>query len=67
LLVRLAELLEDCDADAAEIVDELRPLAANSPQRNNFRRIEKLVEDYEFDDALEIVQQWIADDSGAST
>ena len=67
LLGRLAELLEDCDADAAEIVDELRPLVANSPQRNSFTRIEKLVEDYEFDDALEIVQQWVADDSGIST
>jgi signal transduction histidine kinase/DNA-binding response OmpR family regulator/HPt (histidine-containing phosphotransfer) domain-containing protein len=66
LLARLAELLEDCDADAAEIVDELRPLVANSPQHNRFRRIERLVEDYEFDDALEIVQQWAADDSGAS-
>ena len=60
-------MLEDCDADAAEIVDELRPLVANSPQRNSFTRIEKLVEDYEFDDALEIVQQWVADDSGIST
>jgi polar amino acid transport system substrate-binding protein len=67
LLERLAELLEDCDADAAEIVDQLRPLVAHSPQRSSFKRIEKLVEDYEFDDALEIVQQWAVDASGAST
>jgi polar amino acid transport system substrate-binding protein len=67
LLARLAELLEDCDADAVEIVDEMRPLVANSQQRNSFGRIEKLVEDYEFDDALEIVRQWVAGDSGAST
>ncbi|RLA60525.1 MAG: diguanylate cyclase [Gammaproteobacteria bacterium] len=67
LLERLAELLEDCDADAAEIVDQLRPMVANSTQRNSFNRIEKLVEDYEFDDALELVQQWVVGDSGAST
>jgi polar amino acid transport system substrate-binding protein len=66
LLGRLAELLEDCDADAAEIVDQLRPLVAHSPQRSSFKRIEKLVEDYEFDDALELVQRWTADDSGVS-
>jgi hypothetical protein len=67
LLGRLAELLEDCDADAAEIVDQLRPLVGSTPQRKNFKRIEKLVENYEFDDALELVQQWAVDASGAST
>jgi len=67
LLEGLAELLEDCDSDASEIVDQLRPLVAHSPQHNRFRRIEKLVEDYEFDDALELVQQWVTDDSGVAT
>jgi polar amino acid transport system substrate-binding protein len=67
LLGRLAELLEDCDADAVEIVDQLRPLVGSTPQLSSFKRIEKLVENYEFDDALELVQQWAVDASGAST
>ena len=57
LLQRLAELLEDCDADAAEIVEQLRPMLANSTQSGSFRRLGKQVEDYEFDDALDTVQK----------
>ncbi|MEH6635957.1 MAG: response regulator [Halioglobus sp.] len=58
LLGRLLELLEDCDADAAEVVEELRPMMVHSPLCHEFRRLDKLVEDYEFEDALEVVQRW---------
>jgi signal transduction histidine kinase/DNA-binding response OmpR family regulator/HPt (histidine-containing phosphotransfer) domain-containing protein len=59
LLEVMAQLLEDSDTEAAEIVEQLGPLVASSSQRGSFTRLEKLVEDYEFEDALELVQQWL--------
>jgi PAS domain S-box-containing protein len=60
-LERLAELLEDCDADAAELLEELRPHLAASPLAAGFRRLGQVVDAYEFDDALDIVQQWLTE------
>ena len=59
MLARLAELLEDCDAEAAEAVAELRPLLLASPQSGDVRKLERLVDAYEFDEALAVVQAWM--------
>jgi polar amino acid transport system substrate-binding protein len=59
LLQRLSGLLADCDVDAAELVQELRATLEPSPYAGEFPRLEKLVDDYEFEDALTLVQQWL--------
>jgi hypothetical protein len=59
LLQRLCGLLADCDVDAAEVVQELRATLESSPYAGEFPRLEKLVDDYEFEDALTLVQQWL--------
>jgi HPt (histidine-containing phosphotransfer) domain-containing protein len=59
LLQRLSGLLADCDVDAADLVRELRPTLESSPYAGEFQRLEKWVDDYEFEDALTLVQQWL--------
>lgn len=57
LLQRLASLLDDCDADAADLVEELRPVLSASAQASDFRKLERLVDAYEFDEASDVVRE----------
>ncbi len=59
LLQRLAGLLKDCDITASTVVDELRPMLEASSYAPDLQRLESLVDGFEFEDALTLVQQWL--------
>jgi len=61
LLDRLQGLLESYDAEANDVTEELQQMMAGSAQETNFRRLRKLVDDFDFDAALEIVSAIRAD------
>ncbi|MBF0193459.1 MAG: transporter substrate-binding domain-containing protein [Magnetococcales bacterium] len=50
---RLRELLEDDDAEAIEVVERLSEQLANSPYSSSLNKIEKAVGGYDFDGAIE--------------
>jgi CheY-like chemotaxis protein len=58
LLEELKELLEDDDFDAAEKVDEIVEISGEF-SKLEMTKIRKAVEDYEFDEALEITKKLI--------
>jgi two-component system, sensor histidine kinase and response regulator len=59
LLGRLCGLLEDCDTDAIEVLEELQPLLVSAPEAGEFKLLQRRIDAFEFDDALTLVQQWL--------
>ena len=57
LLIRLRELLEDSDADATEIIDQLEQLPAHTVDQAWLKQLARTVGDYDFVEALQILQQ----------
>jgi len=59
LLQHLSGLLNDCDINASQVIQELRPIFESSPEASRYHRLERLVDAFEFEDALTLVQQWL--------
>ncbi len=57
LLSRLQSLLEDDDTDAAEVLEELSAQVAGTPLAAGIRKIEKSVAQYDFEEALVLLQK----------
>jgi len=57
LLDRLRQLLEDDDADAADVVEELEKLPGIQAHHRVLKRLLKAIEDYDFELALEELEQ----------
>jgi hypothetical protein len=55
VLDRLQGLLESYDAEANEVIEELRHATVSGAHENELRQLRKLVDEFEFDAALEIV------------
>jgi PAS domain S-box-containing protein len=55
ILDRLQVLLESYDAEANDVIEELEQALAAGPHNSDSRRLRKLVDDFEFDAALEVV------------
>jgi two-component system sensor histidine kinase/response regulator len=55
VLDRLQGLLESYDAEANEVIEELEHATAGGAREKEFRQLRKLVDEFEFDAALEIV------------
>ncbi|MFK5894542.1 MAG: response regulator, partial [Pseudomonadota bacterium] len=53
LLMQLRELLEDDDADAADVVEEIEALPGIASQRIILKRLLKAIDNYDFDLALD--------------
>jgi hypothetical protein len=58
LLNSLAELLLDYDTDAADILDELIPMIANQAHLSLLKQAQRALDDYDFDKAVEMVEQF---------
>jgi len=57
LLIRLRELLEDDDADAMDIIDELDELPALAIDQRQLTQLSRMVGEYDFEASLEILSQ----------
>lgn len=56
-LKRLKDLLEEDDTEAVETIDELMPIVAGHPVAEILQKINKAVGEYDFDEALELVEK----------
>jgi HPt (histidine-containing phosphotransfer) domain-containing protein len=61
LLSRLLQLLEQHDADAIEQVKQLLGVSAHGDQLQTLKRITELVNDFQFDAALPLVEKLLAE------
>jgi len=52
LLSRLHELLEDDDADATQVIDELEALPGAAVEQDILKQLSKAVSEYDFEEAL---------------
>jgi CheY-like chemotaxis protein len=57
LLLQLRELLEDDDTDSSSIIESLEELPGIDIYKNELKQLEKLVSEYEFEEALEILNK----------
>jgi len=56
LLTRLHELLEDDDADATVIIDELEALPTPAVDQAQLKQLSKFIGEYDFDEALKVLE-----------
>ena len=61
LLEQLRELLADDDADAAEVIEKLRPLLATSEHTPLLAELERHVGEYDFEEALAKLDELFAE------
>jgi len=54
LLVKLKELLDDDDSGAGDVLEELLPFFKGTVEEKQLKQIAGFVDDYEFEDALEL-------------
>ena len=64
-LARLHALLEASDSEAADALDVLLPLVRGTPLESRLLPVARAVEDFEFDEALDLVNQIVIDHAGA--
>ena len=51
----LKTLLDDSDVDATDVIDKMEPMLAGTEHQESFNAISAAVEEFAFDDALELV------------
>ena len=56
LYEKLLELLMDDDADAVDVLEEIIDLMGASTETGQLKQLEKLIEQYEYDEAIEIAK-----------
>ena len=57
LMVRLKELLEDDDADAVEVLEELLESLVDHPVKESLTELGAAIEDYDYESALEVFEK----------
>jgi CheY-like chemotaxis protein/HPt (histidine-containing phosphotransfer) domain-containing protein len=58
LILQLRELLEDDDTDSSGVIESLENLPGSGLYKNELKQLSKLIADYEFEEALEILKQF---------
>jgi HPt (histidine-containing phosphotransfer) domain-containing protein len=61
LMQQLRSLVEDDDTDATEVIDELEAMTGDSVDRQMLKRLAGAVSEYDFDEALEILNEYESD------
>lgn len=58
-LDKLAELIEEFETDAVDLVEELIPQLSGSGLESEFKKIARHIENYEFDEAQQVFDQFL--------